>query len=77
MKMTFTAAAFTATILATSVQAGGLAEPVFEIEPEQVEAATQASSSSAGLIIPLVLIALLAAALSSSSGGATELTDLQ
>ena len=49
-------------VAATSVFAGGLAEPV--MEPEVVEAAT--SSSAAGIIVPLLLLLVIAAAVSSN-----------
>lgn len=49
---------------AGSAVAGGMAEPIMEMEPEMIEAA--ASSSSAGLIIPLILLALIALAMSSA-----------
>ncbi len=47
-------------VAATSVFAGGLAEPV--MEPEVVEAAT--SSSAGGIIVPLLLLLVIAAAAS-------------
>jgi C4-dicarboxylate transporter len=47
-------------VAATSVFAGGLAEPV--MEPEVVEAAT--SSSAGGFIVPLLLLIVIAAAAS-------------
>ena len=49
---------------ATTVFAGGLAEPV--MEPEVVQAAT--ASSSAGIIVPLLLLLLIAAAASGGGG---------
>jgi C4-dicarboxylate transporter len=47
-------------VAATSVFAGGLAEPV--MEPEVVEAAT--SSSAGGFIVPLLLLIVIVAAAS-------------
>lgn len=49
-------------VAATSVFAGGLAEPV--MEPEVVEAAT--SSSAGGFIVPLLLLLVIVAAASSN-----------
>lgn len=49
-------------VAATSVFAGGLAEPV--MEPEVVEAAT--SSSAGGIIVPLLLLLVIAAAVSAN-----------
>ena len=49
-------------VAATSVFAGGLAEPV--MEPEVVEAAT--SSSAGGFIVPLLLLIVIVAAASSN-----------
>lgn len=49
-------------VAATSVFAGGIAEPV--MEPEVVAAET--SSSAGGIIVPLLLILVIAAAASSN-----------
>ncbi len=63
LKLTVPTAAL---IAATSMaNAGGMADPVMIMEPDEIMAAAP-SSSSADLIIPLILIALVAAALSKS-----------
>ena len=56
---------------ATSVYAGGMAEPI--IEPEVIVEDT--SSSAGGIIIPLLLLILIAAAISSSDSGTSQLTE--
>lgn len=69
MKKTIIAMGATALLLSTSLsQAGGLAEPVMAMEPDEIIAAAPSSSDSS-IIIPLILIALITAALSSSGSG--------
>ena len=46
--------------VASAAVAGGMAAPVMEAAPIELEAA---SSSDTGMIIPLILIALIAAAM--------------
>ncbi|SLN11661.1 tail fiber domain-containing protein [Pseudooctadecabacter jejudonensis] len=59
--------------ITSTVQAGGLVEPVMETPPSVVIAETTPSGSLSGeILIPLILVALIAAAMSSSSGGAEE-----
>lgn len=60
MKNIVLAAAFTAA--ASTAFAGGMSQPVMEMEPVVIMEEAAGSSSSAGLIIPLILIALIAAA---------------
>lgn len=49
-------------VAASSAFAGGMAEPVPEMEPAVVEAAT--SSSAGGIVVPLLLLLVIAAAAS-------------
>ena len=58
-----------ATFAATSVQAGGFAEPL--MEPEIIQ---EQSATTGGFIIPLVLLAVLIAVASSGSGGGTTVS---
>jgi hypothetical protein len=61
MKKIALAAVFAGT--ASTAFAGGMDEPVVEMEPVVVEEETTAGSSS-NLIVPLILVALIAAAAS-------------
>lgn len=63
------------TLVAPSVMAGGMAEPI-AMAPVEIIEDTAGSSSSAGLIVPLILIALIAAAAGSSSGGEEDVGGL-
>lgn len=68
-------ATFATTILCLgtmSATAGGLAEPVMVMEPEEIAAVVAPSSSSAEIIIPLILIALITVAMSGSGDGGTS-----
>ena len=63
-------AAIFASLFATKLSAGNLAEPM--MEPDVVEAAT--GSSGGGLLIPILLLLFLAAA-ASGGGGSVPVTE--
>ena len=59
-------------VIASTTFAGGMAEPIMEMAPEDIDAAP--SASSAEILIPIIVLALLAAAASrgGDSGGVVE-----
>ena len=60
MKKFVLAAAFAGA--ASTAFAGGVSDPIIQMDPVEI-VETTGSSSGAGLIIPLILVALIAAAL--------------
>lgn len=65
MTRKFLAIGLASVLAASTVYAGGLGEPVVEMDPAVVEAGT--SSSAGGIIVPLLLILLIGAAISGSN----------
>lgn len=61
---TAAAAVLGLTLATTSVQAGGMAEPIMEAEVIEEQAA-----ASGGYLVPLLILALLIALTSGSDGG--------
>ncbi len=59
--------ACSAALAVGTAQAGGMAEPVETMDPEEIVTSTAAGTSE-DLIIPLILLAFLTAALSSKGG---------
>ena len=67
MKSYLTSLALCASVVATTANAGGFAEPM--MEPEVI--VEEASASSGGFLVPLLLLAVVVA-VASSSGGTPE-----
>lgn len=70
MTLLKTTASAVALMAATSIaSAGGMADPIVAMAPDDIVAAAPAGSSSGDVIVPLIFIALIAMAVTNDGGG--------